>query len=56
MRRRALAVLLAVAFALAAAGQVAANPGYEGQPGNQSSGGGGHNGYEGKPGNQSHNH
>jgi len=27
--------------------------GYEGQPGNQSSGGGGQQGYEGQPGNQS---
>jgi hypothetical protein len=27
--------------------------GYEGQPGNQSNGGGGNTGYEGQPGNQS---
>jgi hypothetical protein len=27
--------------------------GYEGQPGNQSDGGGGNTGYEGQPGNQS---
>jgi hypothetical protein len=53
MRRKAFAVLLAVMFALSLAGQAAANTGYEGQPGNQSSGGGGNQGYEGQPGNQS---
>jgi hypothetical protein len=54
MRRRTIAVLLAVVFALVGVGQAAANTGYEGQPGNQ--GGGGHQGYEGQPGNQSHHH
>jgi len=46
---------MALVFALSAAGGVlAGNTGYEGQPGNQSSGGGGGNGgYEGQPGNQS---
>jgi hypothetical protein len=53
MRRKAFAVLLGLVFALAVAGQAAANTGYEGQPGNQSSGGGGNTGYEGQPGNQS---
>jgi hypothetical protein len=53
MRRKAFAVLLAVMFALSLAGQATANTGYEGQPGNQSSGGGGNQGYEGQPGNQS---
>ena len=56
MSRRTAAVLLAVLFALAAAAPVmAGNTGYEGQPGNQSSGGGGNgnSGYEGQPGNQS---
>jgi hypothetical protein len=33
---------------------LAGNNGYEGQPGNQSNGGGGNTGYEGQPGNQSH--
>jgi hypothetical protein len=53
MRRRTAAVLLAVLFALAAAAPVMAGSGYEGQRGNQSSGGGGNSGYEGQPGNQS---
>jgi hypothetical protein len=54
MRRKVFAVMLAAMFALSLAGQAAANTGYEGQPGNQSSGGGGGNtGYEGQPGNQS---
>ena len=54
MARRILAGLMAAVFALAAAGAVfAGNTGYEGHPGNQSSGGGGGNGgYEGHPGNQ----
>ena len=48
------AILLSVFFALAAAAPALGNPGYEGQPGNQSNGGGGGNqGYEGQPGNQS---
>ena len=55
MARRILAAVLALVFALAAAGVAfAGNTGYEGQPGNQSNGGGGGNGgYEGHPGNQS---
>jgi hypothetical protein len=57
MRRRILAALFATLMALSAAGTAfAGNTGYEGQPGNQSSGGGGGNsGYEGQPGNQSNN-
>jgi len=55
MRRRILATLFAALMALSAAGTAfAGNTGYEGQPGNQSSGGG-NGGYEGQPGNQSHN-
>jgi hypothetical protein len=58
MRRRIVATLFAVLMALSAAGTaLAGNTGYEGQPGNQSNGGGGNNGntgYEGQPGNQSH--
>jgi hypothetical protein len=53
MRRRILAALFALVMALSAAGTAFANTGYEGQPGNQSSGGGGNSGYEGQPGNQS---
>jgi hypothetical protein len=56
MRRRILAALFAALMALSAAGTAfAGNTGYEGQPGNQSSGGGGNgnSGYEGHPGNQS---
>jgi hypothetical protein len=55
MRRRILAALFALVMALSAVGTaLAGNTGYEGQPGNQSSGGGGGNsGYEGQPGNQS---
>jgi len=47
--------VFAALMALSAAGTAfAGNTGYEGQPGNQSSGGGGGNsGYEGHPGNQS---
>ena len=55
MARRILSGLMALVFALGAAGAVlAGNGGYEGQPGNQSSGGsgGGNTGYEGHPGNQ----
>jgi hypothetical protein len=53
MRRKTAAILLTVFFALAAAAPVLGNTGYEGQPGNQSSGGGGGNtGYEGQPGHQ----
>jgi hypothetical protein len=52
MKRRVLAVLVSMLFALAAAGPtLAGNTGYEGQPGNQSNGGGS-TGYEGQPGNQ----
>jgi hypothetical protein len=47
-----IATLVVLATAMPA---LAGNNGYEGQPGNQSSGGGGGNsGYEGQPGNQSH--
>ena len=56
MRRRILATLFAALMALSAAGTaLAGNTGYEGKPGNQSSGGGGggNGGYEGHPGNQS---
>ena len=55
MTRRILAGVLALVFALGAAdAAMAGNGGYEGQPGNQSNGGGGGNsGYEGHPGNQS---
>jgi hypothetical protein len=55
MKRRTVAILLSVVFALAAAAPAfAESTGYEGQPGNQSNGGGGGNtGYEGQPGNQS---
>jgi hypothetical protein len=55
MRRRILAAVFAALMALSAAGTAfAGNNGYEGQPGNQSNGGGGGNsGYEGHPGNQS---
>jgi hypothetical protein len=57
MRRKTVAILLSVLFALAAAAPAfAGSTGYEGQPGNQSSGGGGggggNTGYEGQPGNQ----
>jgi hypothetical protein len=57
MKRRLFSILLGALLALSSIGSVLAgsNPGYEGQPGNQSSGGGGGNqGYEGQPGNQSH--
>ena len=57
MRRRILAALFALVMALSAAGTaLAGSTGYEGQPGNQSNGGGGNgnSGYEGQPGNQSH--
>jgi hypothetical protein len=54
MRRKSVALLLACAFALSAAGAAFASTspgqrGYEGQPGNQ---GNGQQGYEGQPGNQ----
>jgi hypothetical protein len=55
MRRRIVAILAALGLVLALAGTAFGNTGYEGQPGTQSSGGGGSNtGYEGQPGNQSH--
>ena len=56
MKRRLFALLLGIVMALSTAGiALAGNTGYEGQPGTQSSGGGGGNhGYEGQPGNQSH--
>ena len=56
MRRTVAALLLAGLTALGAAGQALADStGYEGQPGNQSNGGGnapGLHGHEGQPGNQ----
>jgi hypothetical protein len=55
VKRRITALLLAGFFVLAVASPAfAGNTGYEGQPGNQSSGGGGggNTGYEGNPGNQ----
>jgi len=56
MKRRLLSILVGALIALSTVGSAfaAGNPGYEGQPGNQSSGGGGNGGYEGQPGNQSH--
>ena len=55
MFRKVMFWILAGALAIGtAAAPVLANTGYEGQPGNQSSGGG-NQGYEGQPGNQSHN-
>ena len=55
MARRLMAALFALLMVLSAAGTALAdNTGYEGQPGNQSNGGGnGNQGYEGQPGNQS---
>jgi hypothetical protein len=55
VKRRIFAVLIGALLAMSAIGSALAggNPGYEGQPGNQSSGGG-NPGYEGQPGNQSH--
>ena len=54
--RRLITVVTLVLAALVAAPTVAGgNTGFEGQPGNQSSGGNGNNGntgYEGRPGNQ----
>jgi hypothetical protein len=60
MRRKAVALVLGVFFALAAASPVLADQppgqlGYEGQPGNQGGASGtspGLQGYEGQPGNQ----
>jgi hypothetical protein len=59
MESKAVALLLASTFALAAATPMLASQppgqkGNEGQPGNQGGGGGGNglNGYEGQPGNQ----
>ena len=61
MRRRIAALLLAFLFVLTGLGSAFAGvppgqQGYEGQPGNQGGGGGGHApgllGYEGQPGNQ----
>jgi hypothetical protein len=54
MRRRLAAALAALLMVLGlATSALAGSTGYEGQPGNQSNGGGGNNGYEGQPGNQS---
>jgi hypothetical protein len=53
--RRILAAIAALVLALSAVTSVLADStGYEGQPGNQSNGGGsnGQGGYEGQPGNQ----
>ena len=53
--KRIFALIAAAGLALAlAAPAFANNTGYEGQPGNQSNGGGGNglSGYEGQPGNQ----
>jgi hypothetical protein len=55
MGRRIFAALAALVLALSAVTTaLAGSTGYEGQPGNQSSGGGsaGQSGYEGQPGNQ----
>jgi hypothetical protein len=57
MRIRMVAFVVAALVALVgAAPALGGNTGYEGQPGNQSSGGGGggggNTGYEGRPGNQ----
>jgi hypothetical protein len=55
MKRKITALLLAAFFLLAVASPAFADStGYEGQPGNQSNGGGGNGqqGYEGQPGNQ----
>jgi len=56
--KRFLALLTAAVFILGTAiPAMAGSTGYEGKPGNQSSGGGhhgGNTGYEGQPGNQSH--
>lgn len=56
MRKRIAATVAALVFVFVMAGTaMAGNTGYEGQPGNQSNGGGnGNAGYEGQPGNQSH--
>ena len=55
--KKVIALTVAALLALATIAPVMADStGYEGQPGNQSSGGGGGNtGYEGQPGGQSHN-
>lgn len=56
MRKRIVAVVAALALTLSVVGTAfAGSTGYEGQPGNQSNGGGsnpGLSGYEGQPGNQ----
>ena len=55
MRRHMVALVAALLLTLSAVGSaLAGSTGYEGQPGNQSNGGGsnGQGGYEGQPGNQ----
>ena len=53
MRRRIAALVAALILAIGMVGTAfAVNTGYEGQPGGQSTGGGGQNGYEGQPGHQ----
>src|SRR6266536_3081671 len=47
MKAKLLGVVLGAALVLSTAGVALANTGYEGQPGNQSNGGGGNTGYEG---------
>jgi hypothetical protein len=55
MKRIAALTIAALVVLATAVPALAGTTGYEGQPGNQSSGGGGGNsGYEGQPGNQSH--
>jgi len=51
MKRKA--IFLSVFFAFVTVAPALGKTGYEGQPGNQSNGGGGNTGYEGQPGNQS---
>jgi hypothetical protein len=54
MKRIAALTIAALVLLGTAMPALAGNTGYEGQPGNQSSGGhGGNAGYEGQPGNQS---
>ncbi len=53
MRRGIAALIVGLLLTLGASAAFAGSQGYEGQPGNQSNGGGGNQGYEGQPGNQS---
>lgn len=57
MKRKLVAAIFGVVLAVGPASAAFANTGYEGQPGNQSNGGGNHGnngptGYEGQPGSQ----